>query len=75
MWKVNSCIRFANHCITRRSGLDKTVSIILKRNLSNKDVIAMCGGSDKVFKVSNLRQVSHLKINFFDSYLEISHLQ
>ena len=67
MWKVNSCIRFANHCITRRSGLDKTVSIILKRNLSNKDVIAMCGGSDKVFKVSNLRQVSHLKINFFDS--------
>ena len=52
MWKFNTNLfRCATKCFDRKTCFKRTISISSQRNLSNKDVIALCGGNDKIVKV------------------------
>jgi len=58
MWKFNTnFFRCVTKCFDRKTCMKRNILISSQRSLSNKDVIALCGGNDKIVKVSALREV------------------
>ena len=59
MWKFNTnFFRRATKCFDKKT---RNILINSQRSLSNKDVIALCGGDDKIVKVQYILGQKDLK--------------